>query len=128
LTTFFFKTTFEGMIYIIDDNVNVRRAFETLLESAELEYKSFGSANSFLSGEMPTANDLIVLDINLPEINGLDTLKKFSAENRFIPVIVVTATDDEKIRECCRKYGVKAFLRKPVDGEALIDLIKYHIQ
>jgi FixJ family two-component response regulator len=116
------------MIYIIDDNVNVRRAFETLLESAELEHKSFESAKSFLSVEMPTVNDLIVLDIHLPEISGLETLKKFSEENRSIPVIVVTASDDEKIRECCRKYGVKAFLRKPVDGEALIDLIKYHIQ
>jgi FixJ family two-component response regulator len=121
LTDLFSKTIFEGMIYIIDDNVNVRRALETLLESAELEHKSFESANSFLSGEMPTVNDLVVLDINMPEINGLDTLKKFSEENRFIPVIVVTASDDEQIRECCRKYGVKAFLRKPVDGEARND-------
>jgi FixJ family two-component response regulator len=115
------------MIYLIDNDPSMLRAFELFLESVGLGYKSFGSANSFLSGEMPTANDLIVLDINLPEINGLDALKKFSEENRSIPVIVVTASDDEQIRECCRKYGVKAFLRKPVDGEALIDLIKYNL-
>jgi CheY-like chemotaxis protein len=44
-----------------------------------------------------------------------------------MPVIVVTAFDEPHTREICTSYGVKAYLRKPVDGEALIDLIKYNL-
>jgi two-component system response regulator FixJ len=116
------------MIYIIEDDMSVRRSFEFFLESAELEYKSFGSAITFLADGMPTVNDLLVLDINLPEMSGLDLLKKFSQEKKQIPVIVVTASDDPAIRESCRSYGVKAFLQKPVGGGILMDLIKNNIK
>jgi YesN/AraC family two-component response regulator len=50
-----------------------------------------------------------------------------SQDNVHISVIVVTAFDDFPSRECCRQYGVKAYLRKPVDGEALKDMIKYNL-
>jgi FixJ family two-component response regulator len=115
------------MIYIIEDDMSVRRSFEFFLESEELEYKSFGSAISFLAGEVPSVNDLLVLDINLPEMSGLDLLYKLSQEKKQIPVIVVTARDDSGSLECCKSYGVKAFLRKPVDGKTLMDLIKNNI-
>jgi FixJ family two-component response regulator len=120
--------TFEIMIYIVEDDMSVRRSFEFFLESAELEYKSFGSAISFLADGMPTVNDLLVLDINLPEMSGLDLLNKFTQEKKQIPVIVVTASDDPAIRESCNSYGVKAFLRKPVDGGTLMDLIENNIK
>ena len=116
------------MIYVIEDDISVQRSFEIFLESAGLEYKSFGSAESFLSGEMPTIKDLLLLDINLPGMSGLDLLNELSLAKRNTPVIVITASDDARIREGCKRFGVKAFLRKPVDGEALTDLIKYHIQ
>jgi CheY-like chemotaxis protein len=44
-----------------------------------------------------------------------------------MPVIVITASDDSQNKEYCREYGVKAYLRKPVDAEALLDLINYNI-
>jgi two-component system, LuxR family, response regulator FixJ len=115
------------MIYIIEDDMSVRRSFELFLESEELDYKSFGSAISFLSNVMPSVKDLLVLDINLPEMSGLDLLKKFTQEKKQIPVIVVTARDDAFTCDNCRRYGVKAFLRKPVDGRTLMDLIKNNI-
>ena len=74
----------------------------------------------------PEANDLIVLDLNLPGMKGTDLLIKLDEAGLKIPVIVVTSFDDEESRETCRKYGIKEFLRKPVDAEALIDLIKYN--
>ena len=73
----------------------------------------------------PTVNDLLVLDLSMPGMSGEDLLKKFSLEGLLIPVIVVTAFDDPQSREYCKQYGVKAYMRKPVDGEALIDFIKY---
>lgn len=105
----------------------MRRSFEFLLESSGLDFKSFVSAESFLSGAMPTDKDLLLLDINLSAMNGLGLLGRLSAQKINPPVIVITAFDDEATRESCKSFGVKAFLRKPVDAEALMDLIRYHI-
>jgi FixJ family two-component response regulator len=115
------------MIYLLEDDISVVSAFELFLESAEMEYKSFESAITFLSQIILEQNDLLVLDLNLPGMNGCDLLKTFIKENIHIPVIVVTSFDEPYSRECCRQYGVKAYLRKPVDGEALIDLIKSNL-
>jgi FixJ family two-component response regulator len=115
------------MIYLIEDDISVVSAFELFLESAEMEYKSFESANIFLSQINPDKNDLLVLDLNLPGMNGCELLTTFIKENIQIPVIVVTSFDEPFSRECCRQYGVKAYLRKPVDGEALIELIKSNL-
>jgi len=114
------------MIYLIDDDKSVRRAFGLFFKSAGMDYISYESANDFLSGYLPGLKDTIVLDLNLPGMNGCDLLKKFIHEDIHVPVIVVTAFDDIASRECCREYGVKAYLRKPVDGEALIDIINYN--
>jgi FixJ family two-component response regulator len=111
------------MIYFIDDDESTRSAFDLLLESVGLEFKSFGSAEEFLSGVSLTLRDILILDLNLPGISGLDLLMKFSQENIQIPVIIVTAYDDANSRESCKQYGVKAYLRKPVNGKVLINLI-----
>jgi FixJ family two-component response regulator len=116
------------MISIVEDDLAVREAMELLLKSAGLIYQSFESAEQFLSGFKPCQEDSIILDLNLPGMNGCDLLKKISPAGINIHVIVTTAFDDPTSRKLCKQYGVKAFLRKPVDGEALIDLIKYNIQ
>jgi two-component system, LuxR family, response regulator FixJ len=97
------------------------------LSSAGFDFRSLESARDFLSLYKPVKGDLLVLDLSLPDISGCDLLKKIDEAGIYIPVIVVTSTDDQLNRETCRKYGVKAFLRKPVDGEALVDLIKYNL-
>jgi FixJ family two-component response regulator len=114
------------MIYFIDDDKSVRRGFELFLKSAGMEYKTAESVEDFLSQFQPGINDLIVLDLILPGITGCQLLEKFISTGIHLPVIVVTSLDDQLSKECCKRYGVKAFLRKPVDSEALIDLIKYN--
>jgi FixJ family two-component response regulator len=116
------------MIYFIDDDESTRSAFDLLLESLGLDFKSFGSVEELLADVILTRSDLLVLDLNLPGMSGLDLLKKFSQENIQIPVIIVTAFDDANSRENCKHYGVKAYLRKPVNGKVLIDLIKSNMQ
>ena len=115
------------MISIIEDDLSVREAIETLLKSVRMNYQSFNSAEQFLSGFKPCLVDIIILDLNLPGMNGCDFLKKIKHDGLKIQVIVTTAFDDLVSRELCRQYGVKAFLRKPVDGEALIDLINFNL-
>jgi FixJ family two-component response regulator len=112
------------MIYIIEDDKSVINAFELFLESAEMEFKSYESAEDFLSLVQPVTTDMLILDLNLPGMNGRELLKNFEHVGLKIPVIVVTAHDDLTNRESCGQYGVKAFLKKPVDGEALIEIIQ----
>ena len=113
------------MIYIVEDDVSVRRSFEIFLESAGLDFRSFDSVETFLSSQKPVGHDLLLLDINLPGMSGLELLGELSNEGNPIPTIVITASDDAVTRESCMRYGVKAYLRKPVD-ETLIDLIRNH--
>lgn len=116
------------MIYIIEDDKAIIRGFELFLKSAGMEFRSFESAVDFLTEYQPGLQDILILDLNLPGMMGCDLLEKFSEDGIHIPVIVVTAFDDAENRATCKQYDVKAYLRKPVDGEALIDIIKYHQQ
>jgi FixJ family two-component response regulator len=113
------------MISIVEDDLSVREAAEALFQSAGMEYQSFGSSEDFISGYRPGAKDVLVLDLNLPGISGYDLLKRIVRDNMHISVIVTTAFDEKDSHEFCMKYGVKAYFRKPVDGEALLDIIRF---
>jgi two-component system, NtrC family, nitrogen regulation response regulator GlnG len=111
------------MVYLIDDDKSVRRGFELFLKSAGMGYKSFESADLFSSSVEPQVNDTIILDLNLPGTSGCEFLQILRSKKNDVPVIVVTAFDEPQSRKLCKELGVKAFLRKPVDGEVLIDII-----
>jgi FixJ family two-component response regulator len=115
------------MIYIIDDDKYVRKGFETLFKSAGFDSTSCESAEDFLEVMKPFENDIILLDMHMPGMNGCELLEYLSSHEIFYPVIIITAYDEIASRECARKYGALAYLRKPVDSEALIDLIKYTV-
>jgi two-component system response regulator FixJ len=115
------------MIYIIDDDQNVRDGFAILLKSAGYECSSFESAEEFLKNYKTGASDLLILDIHLSGMNGNSLLEYLVKKGLHLPVIIITAYDEQSSREAAKKYGVLAYLRKPVDGEALIDLVKYNL-
>jgi FixJ family two-component response regulator len=116
------------MVYIIDDDKYVRRGFEILFKSACLKCFSFGSAEEFIDTvHSSSENDVLILDMHMPGMSGCELLNYLAKNEVFFPVIVVTAFDEQESRECAKNYGAVAFLRKPVDSEALIDLIKYSV-
>jgi FixJ family two-component response regulator len=90
-----------------------------------MDHQTFQSADEFLMVYKPHERDLLVLDLNLPGTNGIDLLKTIERLDIHISVVVVTAHDEPKSREYCKQFGVKAYLRKPVDAEALLDIIRY---
>jgi two-component system response regulator FixJ len=98
-----------------------------LLKSAGYQCTLFISAEDFLKNYSASENDLLIIDMNLIGINGCTLLKKLEAKGIKLPVIIITAFDEPKYRECCREYGVLAYLSKPIDGRALIDIIKYNV-
>lgn len=116
------------MVYIIDDDQNVRDGFSILLKSSGFKCSSFESAEEFLKNYEPGVKDLLILDMHLIGINGCTLLEKLDRRGLHLPVIVVTGFDEPKYRECSRDYRAIAYLRKPVDGEALIDLIKFKLE
>lgn len=115
------------MVYLIDDDESVRRAFTLFLNSANIDHQCFKSADDFLPVYRAGRKDILVLDLNLPGMSGIELLNRIKNPENLLTVIVVTANDENISREFCRHYGVKAYLRKPVDAEALLDIINFNI-
>jgi FixJ family two-component response regulator len=113
------------MVYIVDDDQNIRDAFVMLLKSAGYEYTAFGSADNFLTNYEPEARDILLLDMNLIGMDGCTLLQTLMHKRLQLPVIVITAFDEPKYRKCSREYGVLAYLQKPVDSNSLFAIINY---
>jgi FixJ family two-component response regulator len=112
------------VIYLVDDDKYVRRGFQILLRSANLESKSFENVECFRKEWHQEVSDILILDIHMPGMNGYDLMAWLKESGLHLPVIVVTAFDEAESREMAENYGVLAYLIKPVDPEKLLDLIK----
>ena len=115
------------MIYIVDDDKSVRRSFEILLHSAGLKAKAYAGAKEFLNEYKQDENDLIILDIHMPDIDGCELLSILKNKNIRVPVVITTAYDKQESRERAKDYGVIDYLLKPIDGESLIQRISKSI-
>jgi FixJ family two-component response regulator len=116
-------TKMRKIVYVIDDDESVRRSFQRLLRSAEIECEIFSSPEEFLSIVRQDQNTCIITDIRMPVSTGLDLTEKLRSLSIEIPVIVVSASDDLQTREYAREVGAVAFFQKPVDDQALLDAI-----
>lgn len=112
------------MIFIIDDDKYVLRAFQILLQSADLESMIFNSVEEFLEVWDQDQNDTLILDIHMPGLNGCDLLKHLETIRLHLSVVVITAYDEAESRQIALNYGVIGYLTKPVDGELLLDLLR----
>jgi len=112
------------VIFIIDDDKYVLRGFQILLKSAGLESSIFDSVEDFIEKWDMDRNDILILDIHMPGLNGCDLLKYLQEINMCIAVILITAYDEEESREVANRYGVLGYLTKPVDDEVLLYLLK----
>lgn len=115
------------MIYIVEDDQSISNGFMMLLKSAGYECESFITAEKFLASYHLTLNDLLILDMQLPGMSGCNLLATLAELKLPLPVIVISSFDDPKYRQCSRDHGAIAYLRKPVDGEALLDIIQYKL-
>ena len=115
----------KNLVYVIDDDGSVRRAFQLLFQSADFDVQAFCSAEEFLESAGIRDDGCIILDIRMPGMTGLDLQKELASRNIRIPVIVVSAYDEAPTRDLARELGAVAFFRKPVDDQALIDAIEW---
>jgi two-component system response regulator FixJ len=114
------------MIFIIDDDRSMQRAFLLLLQAAGFDARAFSSAQEFLTYSPVSDDDCIILDLRMPGMNGFDLMEKLISKGIHTPVICVTAFDDAKSREQARELRASAYFTKPVDDQALIDAINWY--
>jgi FixJ family two-component response regulator len=111
-------------IYVIDDDESARMGLGRLLRSAGFQVKIFASAQEFLD-HGPVDNDgLIILDVRMPGIRGLELQKRLAAQGSKLPIIFITGFEDPLARGEALKAGAIAFLQKPVDEQTLLGAIE----
>jgi FixJ family two-component response regulator len=95
-----------------------------LLESEGLSVQPFGSARAFLEGHDPSRPGCLVLDVRMPEMDGLELQERLQFEGQHLPVIFVTGHGDVPMCAHAMKAGAVDFLEKPVDDETLLALVR----
>lgn len=119
--------THQSIVYVIDDDASIRKSFERLLRSANMNVETFSSPDEFLCSPVKAENACILMDIRMPGKTGFDLQQRLGASGVSIPVIVISASDDWQIRENLMCLGAVVFFRKPVDDQALIGAILWAI-
>ena len=112
-------------VYIIDDDTSVRTALERLLISAGIRSRTFASARDFLQARPALDGACVIADIKMHGMTGLELHQQLRAAEARVSFIFVTAYDTEETRTLARRAGAVAYLRKPVDDQALIDAIEW---
>jgi FixJ family two-component response regulator len=111
-------------IYVVDDDESARMGLGRLLRSAGFQVKIFASAQEFLDHGPVENGGLIILDVRMPAINGLELQKRLAAKGSTLPIIFITGFEDPMARGEALKFGAIAFLQKPVDEQTLLGAIE----
>jgi FixJ family two-component response regulator len=110
-------------IAVIDDDLRVLESLVNLLKSFGYKAESFRSAEHFLESRALSQFSCIVTDVEMRQMSGLDLLRSLKKSNSVVPVIIITGKPSERSEAFYLESGAAGFFRKPVDGEALVELI-----
>lgn len=111
------------LVAMVDDDESVREATTSLLRSNGIGTEAFSSAEEFLNSRLLVKTSCLLLDIGMPGMNGLELQRHLAGEGRRIPVIFITARDDQESRMEAMRAGAVDFLSKPFSEEALLKAI-----
>jgi FixJ family two-component response regulator len=112
------------LISVVDDDESVREALCGLLRSVGFAVSAFASAEEFLTSDQPRSADCLVLDVRMPGMGGIELQRQLVAGLYEIPVILITAHEDEGMRARALSGGVGAVLIKPFSEDALLNAIR----
>lgn len=116
------------IVYIVDDDDLVRKGLARLMRAGGLVPKVYESPELFLEEVGSEAPACILLDITMPRMNGLQVQAALKARGNKMPVIAVSARDDDETRRRARELDARCFFRKPVDAQALLDAIAWIVE
>lgn len=109
-------------IYIVDDDPSVRRALKRVFLTAGFVVFTFESAEEYLQQSASESQSCLVLDLHLRGMNGLELLEMLKEKDRSVPTVVITAHDEDSVREQVLKTGA-GFLVKPIKERALMEAV-----
>jgi FixJ family two-component response regulator len=112
------------IVFIVDDDVSVRSALESLIESAGWVAETFASAQEFLRRPRVAAPSCLVLDVSLPDINGLELQKRVATDRTDMPIIFISGYGDVPMTVRAMKAGAVEFLMKPFNDDVLLEAIR----
>lgn len=116
-------TAYDQIVFIVDDDPRIREALSELLASHGMEARSFRSAGEYITAEKPDTAACLILDVELPDINGLD-LQSEIAESDHPPIVFITGHGDIPSSVRAIKHGALDFLTKPFSDEAVMSAIR----
>jgi FixJ family two-component response regulator len=112
------------LIVIVDDETSICRALLRLLRVANYRAESFSSPILFLESLAENMPDCVVLDLQMPVMTGVELQQRLLQLDDPPSVIIITAHDEPKTRERCLALGAVRYLRKPIEGDMLINSIE----
>jgi len=111
-------------ISIIDDDDSVRQALGSLVRSLGFAAALFGSAEQFIEAGAVKTSAVVVTDVQMPGMSGVDLQDRLRSEGHTVPMIFITAFPEEALRKRAFAAGACCFLGKPFDGDIMIRCIE----
>jgi FixJ family two-component response regulator len=116
------------IVFVVDDDVSVRESLELLISFAGWQPETFESAEEFLARPRALAPSCLVLDVSLPDLNGLELQKLITVDRIDMPIIFITGYGDVPTTVQAMKAGAVEFLTKPIDDDVLLSAIRHAIE
>ncbi len=114
----------EPTVYLVDDDPDLLKALQRLLESAGLKVTAFATAQQFLQGYDSLGPGCLVLDLSLPGLSGLQLQRELEQRASLLPIVFLTGRGDIAASVQAMKQGATDFLTKPVDDDELLGAIR----
>ncbi len=114
----------ESIVFIVDDDLSVRRSTERLVRAAGFNVQTFASAGEFLKHPRPEGPACLVLDVRMPGLNGMDLQHELNQSGFHLPIIFITGHGDIPMSVRAMKAGAVEFLTKPFRGRSLLEAIR----
>jgi FixJ family two-component response regulator len=115
------------IVFVVDDDISVRESLEALILTEGWQAETFPSAQEFLARPRSASPSCLVLDVSLPDLNGLDLQKRIAADRLDMPIIFITGYGDIPMTVSAMKAGAVEFLTKPFSDDALLGAIRQAI-
>src|SRR6266850_2799473 len=116
------------IVFVVDDDISVRESLESLIRCAGWQPETFASAEEFIAHPRPFVPSCLVLDVSLPDLNGLDLQKRVAADRSDMPIIFITGYGDVPMTVQAMKAGAVEFLTKPFSDDVLLDAIRQALE
>jgi FixJ family two-component response regulator len=118
----------KAVVHVVDDDLSMRTALEELFDSVGLATRSYGTASAFLDASPAEGPGCIVIDIRLPDMNGLEFQAQLSRMGVRLPVVIITGHGDIPMSVRAMKAGASDFFPKPFRDQDMLDAVIAAIQ